>query len=787
MANKSFPPSATLSPGVYMIETDLSYVTTDQSFHRAGLVGFASKGPINIPTRVRSRRELNTIFGYPHPESSDPYLIYAAQQYLNVATELFVVRVGDSDIVSNESAKTATIDVPSAGGQVIISGSVSETFSFDDDAFFRFKVNGIEASKVLVVFSDDKRMAPLTNTPYTCLQLVEDLNAQLVPGIDGIEFFCTSGNRVGVRTTLAYGPDAELELLSIQNALYGPNSVIGLGTGMTEAVVTANNDRYPNDGYHSAGSWDFTGLTDLNLILVIDGTTNVLIDNVPQVIDLSSLEGTISSTTDVVNAINAAIGLGDVPGGYEAFATGDNISIRTLHHGRTAKLLVKSESTTFDLFGFDLNTASGESPAGVSGDAAISTFGIVNGDQNLNGDVCFTLLADTPGIDGNNTEVRITNDLAEGLFSVEVFNNGVPIEQFGGLTKDTSARKYIESYLTGFSDFIRVNDNTDNPAPPLDGIYKLSGGTDGIPADADKQDELIIGNQLASTGLYALSDPELVSIDLLAVPGHPSTAVTLAMLDIAENLRGDCLAIIDAPFGLSVREVVQWQNGVHPLNQVRFDSDFGALYWPWIKIRDSYNAVEVWVPPSGAIMAVIARSDALSQPWFAPAGPNRGVLLDALDVFTRPTIDERHDMYGNRNAVNPIVQFSDIDGFVVWGQKTLQRTPTALDRVNVRRLMFVVESRIRTASKFLLFDPNDDEFRRKFISIARGILDELKINRGVFDYIIKADAELNTPDVIDRNEFRAQIGIQPVRAVEFIFIEFSLHRTGSFQENADNF
>jgi phage tail sheath protein FI len=186
-------------------------------------------------------------------------------------------------------------------------------------------------------------------------------------------------------------------------------------------------------------------------------------------------------------------------------------------------------------------------------------------------------------------------------------------------------------------------------------------------------------------------------------------------------------------------------------------------------------------------MAVYARSDFLGAPWFAPAGLTRGIVPGISDVYSRPTLSERDLMYGNRNCINPIVQFVDVDGFLVWGQKTLQRRPTALDRVNVRRLMFYLEKRIRSNSRALLFEPNDEVFRDRFIRIARGILDQVKVGRGLTDYIIKADEELNTPDVIDRNEFRAQIGVQPTRAAEFIFIEFSIHRTGSFVENADTF
>ena len=131
------------------------------------------------------------------------------------------------------------------------------------------------------------------------------------------------------------------------------------------------------------------------------------------------------------------------------------------------------------------------------------------------------------------------------------------------------------------------------------------------------------------------------------------------------------------------------------------------------------------------------------------------------------------------------MQFAEYQDFMIWGQKTLQRRPTALDRVNVRRLMFVLEKRIKVKSKEMLFDPHDDEFHRRWTNMAKGILDEIKTGRGLYDYIIDAGWDLNTPDVVDRNEFRARIGVQPTRAVEFIFIEFSIHRTGSFNESTE--
>ncbi|MEN6623048.1 MAG: phage tail sheath subtilisin-like domain-containing protein [Smithella sp.] len=780
---RGFPPSNTISPSVRITEKDLSFIAPEQSFHRAGLIGFASKGPINVPTLVSTQRQLNTVFGYPHPESGDPYLIYAAEQYLLVANELYIVRVADEDNVSDEKAETASVDVPSAGGRIVVMSQEQGPYTFVNDSFFRWRLNGVLMSKTLVVLAGT----------YTAAQLAEELNLQLDGQIDGIEFITDEGDDyIGVQTTWAYGPDSEFEFVSVQDAMYGgavlDGNVTGFGTGMTQAEITGSNDRYPSS-YQDAGEYDLAGLSDLNIQIVVDGTDNVLIDNVVQVIDLFALENSEVTTSQLVNAINAQLveNGGTLPGGWEAYDDGDNLAFRTKHHGRDARLLIKPDSTAAGIFGLVSVTKVGSSPVGTSGDPAEDTYGRINGDANSTGAITFTINADTAGIDGNATQVVVENNIREGNFILQIYNNGVEVESWGGLTKDENSRFYVETFLALVSDWIRISDNTSNSAPPLDGTYRLTGGSDGIPSDPDDQDALLIGNRIGFSGMYALSEPEQIDLDLIACPGHSSTSIVTALLDLCQNVRMDCLAIIDPPFGLTVKEIVQWQNGSHPLNTTRFDSDFGALYWPWVKIRDNFNRIDIWAPPSGSVMATIARSDQLSAPWFAPAGVNRGNVPNITDVFSRPTLEERDLMYGYRNAINPIVQFVDFEGFVIWGQKTLQRRPTALDRVNVRRLMFVIEKRIRAASRQLLFDPHDDILRQKFTRIATAILSEIQVGRGINDFRVKCDTELNTPDVIDRNEMRARIGVQPIRAAEFIFIEFSIHRTGSFGENADTF
>ena len=797
---RGFPPSNTISPSIRIAEKDLSFVPAEQSFHRAGLIGFASKGPFNLPILINTSRQLATVFGNPHPDVGDPYLIYAAQQYLLVANELFVVRVGDEDPVSDEQAEIAAVDVPAAGTVAKLESAITGTsHTFDPNPyvdasieveayFFRYKLNGILNPKTLMVES--------SAADKTSQEVIDELNLQLDAENDGIEFYLLDEtddeSEIGVRAIWAYGPASSLEIVSVQNDIY---QIIGLGTGMTAGTAAGTLTKYPAGG--ATGVYTIPSSGTWNLSLILDGTDNVTIDGVIQLIDLNTaldLSGTpITAIADIVDAINALRYEegGDLPGGWVASqsgagADGDSLVFSTLSIGADARIRVRKSSTGEQFFGLSTLTGHGLSPEGASDDVAgTAAFGVVTGAENTTDEITFSLSAESAGIDGNQTQVVVKNDPRENHFILEVYNNGVQVESWGMLTKNDQSSYYVETYISLVSDYIRCVDDTDVLAQPLVGTYDLVGGSDGIPSDPDLQDELLIGSAVGSTGLYVLSEPEQIDIDLIAVPGHASTSVVTAMLDFCQNVRMDCLAIVDPPFGLTVKEIVAWQNGSHPLNLTRFDSDFGAMYWPWVKIRDNFNRVDVWVPPSGSILAVIARSDFLSKPWFAPAGLTRGVVPGITDVYDRPTLAERDLMYGFRNCINPIVQFVDVQGFLVFGQKTLQRRPTALDRVNVRRLMFYIEKSIRVAVRGLLFDPNDETFQKTFVANCTGILEEVRRGRGLTDYFIKADSELNTPDVIDRNEFRAQIGVQPTRAVEFMFIEFSIHRTGSFTENAD--
>jgi hypothetical protein len=800
---KGFPPSNTISPSVKFTEKDLTFLTTEPSPNDIGLVGFASKGPVNTPTRVTDLTGLSRIFGNPRlNQSYQPYMLYAAQTALQTANSVYIVRVADTDPLSPTYAETAQYEVLSAGNVIDVLGSedLSGGVKNDNALFFTWKLNGITSSRLVTLISYNDRPAPNTGVAWTIADIVAELNSQIDPDLDGIQFY-SSTNYIGIKTTWAYGPTAKLEILSIENSLAGGtvtftgglagtfNNILGLGTGMTPPSQEGSAVKY---GSGAAGTWDFTSETNMSLTLIATGYGNSQIDDVVQTVSLASLEGnTYASTAALVTALQAAFTAANVKGLTIAAGTtsANAVKITGTVAGASCKFAIKNTSTVLSIFGFNTNVNSGTSPSGASDDVGPpvpSTYGVINGPLTPSTSISLTIKAESPGIEGNYTKVTVQNGDA-GSFNIGVYVNDEQVEIFGNLTKNQNSYFYAPTYVNALSSYIRIVDNqsvTSPPAPTSTG-YSLVGGTDGVPSNPDDQDSLIVGSYTAGSGLFAYSDPEQIDIDLLAVPGNSSTNVIINMFNLAQNYRQDCLVIVDPPSGLTPTEVQQWSNGMMPYQTERLNSDYGALYWPWVVIRDYYNKVDVTVPPSGAVLATIAYSDSISFPWYAPAGLTRGIVPGIKDVASIPTGPERDAMYGNRNAINPIVIYPDpnVTGFVIWGQKTLQRAVSALDRINVRRMLFYIEKQIRLLAKNILFEPNTEAVRTNFVSLCAGVLNNVKINNGIYDYFIKCDTELNTPDVIDRNELRARIGVQPTRAIEFIFIEFSLHRTGSFTES----
>ena len=206
------------------------------------------------------------------------------------------------------------------------------------------------------------------------------------------------------------------------------------------------------------------------------------------------------------------------------------------------------------------------------------------------------------------------------------------------------------------------------------------------------------------------------------------------------------------------------------------DTNYSGVYYPWVKILDSSDNTPVWVPPSVALTGVFSFNDQIGQEWFAPAGLNRGGLTIATEAKTRLTHSERDKLYENR--VNPIATFPG-QGVTVFGQKTLQAKPSALDRINVRRLLINLKKFIASTSRFLVFEQNTTATRNRFLNVVNPYLESVQSNSGLSAFRVVMDDSNNTPDEIDRNRLVGQIFIQPTRTAEFIVLDFVVQPTGA--------
>lgn len=364
---------------------------------------------------------------------------------------------------------------------------------------------------------------------------------------------------------------------------------------------------------------------------------------------------------------------------------------------------------------------------------------------------------------GTSTGVKLT--VVEGGYAVEAYDNVTK----ANFDTAVSGSKYI---VLEDADPINTND------PAAGNTVTLASGNDGMSSLTDSD---YIGTITGDTytGLQAFSNPEAIDVNIVAVPGVSSGAVVNAGLSLCTD-RADSIFLVDPPLGLTTQQVVEWHNGTGAWSgqHQAFNSSYGALQWSWHEIYDPYTSQKVWVAPSGPTAAIYAYSDYTSDTWYAPAGLQRGRVLNSLALEHSPSLGQRDLMYGNQNAVNPFVNFSQ-DGITLWGQRTLQRAPSALDRVNVRRLLLYVEKVLATSVKYLLFEPNDSTTWRSYEALSETVLAPIKARRGFYDYRVICDESTNTADIVDQNKMLAKILVKPTKTAEVIQIDWNILSTAS--------
>jgi phage tail sheath protein FI len=315
--------------------------------------------------------------------------------------------------------------------------------------------------------------------------------------------------------------------------------------------------------------------------------------------------------------------------------------------------------------------------------------------------------------------------------------------------------------------------------------YPLGGGV-GETAGTSNQEFLDIAFGGTGNGYNAFKDSEATDVNLIVAGPEfqptnttASAGVAAALKSIAES-RKDCVVFCSAPISNPSRTeddklaiAKDYRNNIGSSSYVFIDSGYKYMY-------DVYNDKYRWVPLNGDIAGLCARTDANTDPWYSPAGFNRGSIKGVVRLAFNPTQTFRDELY--KNNINPVVTFPG-EGTVLYGDKTAQAKPSAFDRLNVRRLFIVLEKAIATASKYSLFEFNDAFTRAQFRSLVEPFLRDVQARRGIIDYKVVCDEKNNTAEVIDSNRFVADIYIKPARSINFIQLNFVATRTGvSFAE-----
>lgn len=360
-----------------------------------------------------------------------------------------------------------------------------------------------------------------------------------------------------------------------------------------------------------------------------------------------------------------------------------------------------------------------------------------------------------------------------------------------GERDDSGNPLFIEDVINEQSQYVKValnsnyrtTDEVDNGpiAFGIKNVSQLSGGYDGEWGRADSVDYQDAVDAAVINAYNMYSNPEEIDVNLF-IESDKSVTVKNKLIEIAQVIRKDSMAILDVPRNIVINnkgnealDLTKWRKGQGG-STFNPNSSYAACYANWLEVFDKWNKKYRWVPASGHIAGMYANTDDVADPWFAAAGLNRAILTGVRRLAWNPNQGERDLIY--QAGLNPIVSFAG-QGKVVWGQKTLLDKSSAFNRINVRRLFLVLQKAISKASKYFLFEMNDEVTWMLMTNMITPFLRDIKGRRGIYDFKVQIDQTTNTPVRIDRNELWGNIWIQPGRTAEFIVLNFIATPTGA--------
>jgi len=779
-----------VSPGVFTREKDLSFLPQGIGEIGAALIGPTESGPAFVPTLIRNFGEFEDMFG---KESQDFYVPFTAKQYLRSAGAVTIVRVlgiggyandtisigisgsnghfvGATLKPSRGAADPDTLDLTTSGSILLTDGATKSSFTLAiNGTSYALSFNSSSANYIGNVFSEDAQDANKDVYIYSNFLATQNLmgtsdSVTVATGSDeNFSFDYKSAATPPIQSQLVNSARTDLFRVSTRshgtnvNSKYRigisdvkrPADVPGSDYGSFSLQVIVNNPGQNDDGtiLENFQNLNFDEESTNYLPRVI-GDRYVTIDSNGKLTYNGDYpnQSKYIYVSDYTNLVGISKDL--VPMGFGKVVQPHNTGVASL---------AGSGSMTFPTASFKGITSNGGqlNSRGTFDRNAYYGFDFGNSDNT-------EYLGPTPtgAQSGNNVTMSLENAFGNDDASVFGTTHASGSQK---ITLDVSAfqqRKFLVPFQGGF--------DGSNPATERKtGTNITATNTQGFDLSTSTSN----GTLGYKRAINAISNPDEFDINLLATPGviHSlHSTVTNHAIDKVED-RADAFYIMDgSPYGATIQQAID--------NVKTIDSNYVGTYHPWVKILDSVKGRPTWVPPSVVLPGVYANNDRIGQEWFAPAGLNRGGLTEVLEAETRLTNSERDDLYENR--VNPIASFPG-QGVVVFGQKTLQGKPSALDRINVRRLLINLRKFIASTSRFLVFEQNTSSTRNRFLNIVNPYLEQVQANSGLTAFRVVMDDSNNTPDVVDRNQLVGQIFIQPTRTAEFIVLDFVVQPTGA--------
>ena len=737
-----------VSPGVYVRERDFSYYVSSVGNSALALIGETKKGPAFSPTLMSNMNEFREIFGNLDPNK---HVGYCAKSFFKYANQAYIVRVLGDDVLRGTNAITAIVDsadtvlatlLVSAGTVVTVAADVA---SASADTNFKLVISGAVDGDIY------SGTVNLVNTS--------------APNYIGTLF--PRDNTVGVGS----------QQVALQHVFSLEADGKVLTTGATTVSAIASGEPLYVDGYSNARTPVIVGDTNgvnagtplFTIYTISDGQeanrdVKIAIENInstTKTFDIVVRQYGDTNASPVILERFVKLTMDKTDSNYLLKQIGDSRDETGEYPLISRYIFVEVYDSTIDYVN-QLPYGFSRIAAPIHGDADFPEFTMVSGYTTST-----TLSRQNLGVDYLTTDPDLFMyghssawDLEATV--VDAYIKGYHLNSAATTVHYQAGPSAITEYTTSQAKF----------------LVPVLGGNDGWIWSSSTRD--LLNDTPSATeetqwkaAIDTIKSTETYDINLMAVPGVAVTnPIGTYAIEIAED-RADTFYVGDFPDGYETSA------GAAALT-ASIDSSYAGTYWPYVRINDSDNQQVVLLPPTAQVLEALAYTDNISYPWFAAAGMNRGVLTDVVSVKYKLNQNDRETLYDAK--INPVVSFAG-QGMAIWGQKTLQTRTTALDRVNVRRMMIYVEKVIAGASKYLVFEQNDETTWDRFKGMVQPILDNVKIKRGLIDFRVIMDETTNTPDMIDRNQMVGKIYIKPTKTAEVITIDFNLMAQGaSFDE-----